>query len=96
MLFTRYYPLVSLVFLILTSCSSNNTVKIEYEKHPQIKFAVSDINVDWYEIQNFARLRTFDWNLQLNHAKTDIEIAKEALTYEAEAAINKFVFISRE
>ncbi|ARV16526.1 hypothetical protein [Polaribacter sp. SA4-12] len=39
-----------------------------------------DINVNRYLPQNFARLRTFDWNKQLEWVKKDIEIAKSIKT----------------
>jgi len=43
-----------------------------------------DINVDRYNPQNFARLRTFDWNKQLEGVKKDIEIAQKMKTYAEE------------
>jgi len=41
----------------------------------------SDINVKRYQPQNFARLRTFNWNTQLEWVKKDVEIAKGIKPY---------------
>ncbi len=41
-----------------------------------------DINAERYLPQNFARLRTFDFNKQLEWVKKDIEIAKAIKPYE--------------
>jgi hypothetical protein len=44
----------------------------------------TDINIDRYESQNFARLRTFDWENQLEGVKAEVEIVRNAKTYEEE------------
>lgn len=48
-----------------------------------------DINVERYLPQNFARLRIFDWNKQLEGVINDIEIAKGTKTYAEEPATKR-------
>jgi len=45
-----------------------------------------DININRYKPQNFARLRTFDWNNQLKWVKKDVDIAKNIKTYQEETS----------
>ncbi|AUP80499.1 carbohydrate-binding family 6 protein [Flavivirga eckloniae] len=49
----------------------------------------TNINIQRYERQNFARLRTFDWELQLEAVKKEIDFAKNIKTYEEEKTLNK-------
>ncbi len=46
--------------------------------------AYRDINVGRYHRQNLARVRTFDFDNQLEQVKKDVELARVALTYEEE------------
>ncbi|WP_347840732.1 hypothetical protein [uncultured Draconibacterium sp.] len=43
-----------------------------------------DVNIDRYEKQNFARLRTFDFDKNLELTRNDIELAVKALSYASE------------
>ncbi len=44
----------------------------------------TNINVPRYKRQNFARLRTFDWELQLEAVKKEVDFAKNIRTYQEE------------
>lgn len=44
----------------------------------------TNINVNRYDKQNFARTRTFDWKKQLEHVKNEVKFAKSVKTYEEE------------
>ncbi|NMH87919.1 carbohydrate-binding family 6 protein [Flavivirga algicola] len=49
----------------------------------------TNINVPRYERQNFARLRTFDWEKQLEIVKKEVDFARNIKTYEEEKNSDK-------
>ncbi len=49
----------------------------------------TNINVPRYERQNFARLRTFDWEKQLETIKKEVDFARNIKTYEEEKGSSK-------
>ncbi len=51
--------------------------------------AYRDINADRYHRQNLARVRTFDFDNQLEQVKKDVDLAKSALTYAEEPEVEE-------
>jgi hypothetical protein len=79
----KFSAVVELEYFKNTGDASYKEKAILYlEKAVENWKVYAEINTKRYHPQNFARLRIFDWNKQLEWVKKDIEIAKSIKTYD--------------